>query len=155
MTREKAAERLKVILEEATEDEYAVCYVTSDDAESLDMAIKALDQTDVTDINVGDMISRTQAIDAIGNVPDHNDGMVYEALSHAQRDVSLLPSVEPERKIGRWEWVQYDSNPNIGNWHCTECRNIVIKGVKKEKKGAVFPLYTHCPNCGAKMEVNG
>lgn len=69
-------------------------------------------------------------------------------------DLSDIPSVEPERKIGRWEWVQYDSNPNIGNWHCTECRNIVIKGVKKEKKGAVFPLYTHCPNCGAKMEVN-
>ena len=46
MTREEAAERLKAILEEATEDENAVCYVTSYDADTLEMAIKALEQTE-------------------------------------------------------------------------------------------------------------
>ncbi len=44
MTREEATERLKMILEEATADENAVCYVTSDDAGALEMAIKALEQ---------------------------------------------------------------------------------------------------------------
>lgn len=44
MTREESAERLKMILEEATADEDAVCYVTSDDADALEMAIKALEQ---------------------------------------------------------------------------------------------------------------
>jgi len=43
MTREEAIEKLKAILAEATEDEDAVCYVTSDDADALDMAIKALE----------------------------------------------------------------------------------------------------------------
>ena len=44
MTRKEAIEKIKMILEECTEDEYAVCYVTSDDADALDMAIKALEQ---------------------------------------------------------------------------------------------------------------
>ncbi len=43
MTREEATERIKIILAEATEDEYAVCYVTSDDADALVFAIKALE----------------------------------------------------------------------------------------------------------------
>lgn len=45
-----------------------------------------------------DTISRQAALDAIGNVPDHDDGMVFEALSHAQRDVALLPSAQPEQR---------------------------------------------------------
>ena len=44
---------------------------------------------------MSDLISRQAAIDVIGNVPDHDDGMVWEALSHAQRDVALLPSAQP------------------------------------------------------------
>ena len=46
-----------------------------------------------------DCVSRQAVIDAIGNVPDHDDGMVFEALSHAQRDVALLPPVTPQIKI--------------------------------------------------------
>lgn len=41
-----------------------------------------------------DTISRKAAIEAIGKVPDYGDGMVFEAISHAQRDVALLPSVD-------------------------------------------------------------
>lgn len=58
---------------------------------------------------------------------------------------------------GHWEWVQYDYNPNIGNWHCSECRIIVVEGVKNKISGV--PMYKYCPNCGAKMmaesEVKG
>ena len=42
MTREEAISEIKNILEEATETENAVCYVTSEDAEALTMAIEAL-----------------------------------------------------------------------------------------------------------------
>ena len=40
----EAIEKLKDILEEATETEYAVCYVTSCDEEPLRMAIEALEK---------------------------------------------------------------------------------------------------------------
>ena len=50
--------------------------------------------------------------------------------------------------IGHWEWVQYDANPEIGNFHCSECRYIP----------AIFNLSAqrmhYCPNCGAKMHMS-
>ena len=44
MNSEEAISNLKMILDEATETDEAVCYVTSDDAESLILAIKALEK---------------------------------------------------------------------------------------------------------------
>lgn len=47
MTREEAAERIetiKMILEECIEGEDSVSYITSDDANAFDIAIKALEQ---------------------------------------------------------------------------------------------------------------
>lgn len=43
MTREEAVSNLKMILEEVTETDEAICYVTSNDAEALILAIKALE----------------------------------------------------------------------------------------------------------------
>ena len=43
MNREEAISNLKMILEEVTETDEAVCYVTSNDAETLILAIKALE----------------------------------------------------------------------------------------------------------------
>ena len=61
-----------------------------------------------------------------------------------------LPSVTPAEKVAHWEYVQYDGNPNIGNWHCSKCRAIVNyePTYKWEKK----PYHNYCPNCGAKMQ---
>ena len=42
MTREEAIDVLKDILEEATSDEDAVCYVTSEDVKAFNMAIESL-----------------------------------------------------------------------------------------------------------------
>lgn len=63
-------------------------------------------------------------------------------------DIEDLPSVIPQSKTGHWEWVRYDSNPNIGNWHCSECNMIVCGAIT-----AANPVYAYnyCPNCGAKM----
>ena len=63
MTRKEAIERIKSILEECIEDEYAVSYVTSYDADALDMAIKALKQEPCEDC-----ISRQAAIDALNGI---------------------------------------------------------------------------------------
>lgn len=66
-------------------------------------------------------------------------------------DVNKMPSVNPQKpKTGHWEWVQYDYNPKFGNWHCSECRCVVVECVGKEEKGGI-PLYKYCPQCGAKM----
>ena len=44
MTLEEKISRLKDILAEINEDENAVCYLTSEDNESIESAIKALEQ---------------------------------------------------------------------------------------------------------------
>ena len=108
-------------------------------------------------------INRQAAIDAIGNVPDHDDGMVYEALSHAQRDVALLPPVTPQPKIGHWilkhrthnAVKHYTGQDEMGETHtisvleryevnepyCSECGKL-----------AGDTSQDYCCSCGAKME---
>lgn len=66
-------------------------------------------------------------------------------------DIQKLPSVNPqEPKTGNWEYVQYDYNPRLGNWHCSECRCVIVACVDKNEKSGI-PLYKYCPNCGARM----
>lgn len=82
--------------------------------------------------------------------------MAIEALdqltSYEQTINKLTEAISNQApKIGRWEWVQYDYNPKLGNWHCSECRCIVVECVDKEEKGGI-PLYKYCPQCGAKMQ---
>jgi hypothetical protein len=114
----------------------------------------------------GDCISRQAVIDRINELievekkqgtDDWGYGRervnAYEAMLHFIKSEYLYSSVEPERKTGKWEYVQYDGNPKIGNWHCSECRRIVflLHSQKQNEK----PLYDFCPWCGARMEVNG
>ncbi len=53
----------------------------------------------------------------------------------------LEKALEQEPKTGRWEWVQYDANPEIGNFYCSECQYIPASS-----------NMNYCPNCGARME---
>ena len=85
-------------------------------------------------------------IDKLPALPDGNFAGNHSAL---KKLINMQPTVEPERKPGKWEYVQYDGNPKIGNWHCSNCRLIVNLGFE----GA--PYYHYCPGCGAKMEVDG
>lgn len=53
---------------------------------------------------------------------------------------------EKKRPRGKWIYFQYDANPQIGNWHCSECRQIApvdYFGHSIKSK--------YCPNCGAEM----
>lgn len=122
--------------------------------DALEMAIKVLKQEPCEDA-----ISRQSAIflanDLKQDLPDdaHLADMVMahnEGVLEYQTQLSLLPPVNPQAKTGHWEWVQYDYNPKLGNWHCSECRSVVIECVDKNDKGGI-PLYKHCPQCGAKM----
>lgn len=75
---------------------------------------------------------------------------VVDIHGKIEGDYDIIKKYE-EPKTGHWEWVQYDYNPKLGNWHCSECRNVVVECVSKEEKGGI-PLYKYCPQCGAKME---
>lgn len=103
---------------------------------------------------LGDCISRTEAIktiqqhgvgcfDADDFTPEQCERYVIKLLQN------LKPSVAIPNKVGHWEYNQYDGNPNIGNWHCSECRNIVSDMPTCMGK----PLYEFCPNCGCPMEI--
>lgn len=100
-----------------------------------------------TELNELDCISR-QALKDLGAEciakRDENGNLIPLG------SIDSLPSVSKE-KTGRWEWVQYDSNPNIGNWHCSECNRIVRGAIT-----AASPVYSYkyCPNCGARMVVD-
>ena len=54
-----------------------------------------------------------------------------------------LPSAE---RTGEWIWVQYDSNPELGNFHCSEC-NFIPACFNLARKHLNF-----CPNCGCRMK---
>ena len=110
---------------------------------------------------MSDLISRQAVIDRINKLievekkqgtDDWGYGRervnAYEAMLHMVENKYLYPSVEPERKTGKWEYVQYDGNPKIGNWHCSNCRVIVNSGFEGT------PVFNYCPICGTKMEVN-
>ena len=106
----------------------------------------------------GDAISRQAVLDIIAfedkwlfDANGHNAN-THIAFSGLESRVKALPSVSPQQRTGRWEWVQYDYNPKLGNWHCSECRSVVMECVDKNEKSYI-PLYKYCPQCGCKMEV--
>lgn len=81
---------------------------------------------------------------------DLNNGVIFTPWNKEFTE-ALTGILEQEQKTGHWEWVQYDYNPKIGNWHCSECRCIVVECVGKEEKGGI-PLYKYCPQCSIKMK---
>lgn len=115
--------------------------------EAFDVAIKALEQQ-----SCEDCISRESTVKRLCKVGDFMNekrsglGSPYiMAALFIQDNKDEFPSVTPTRPTGKWEFVQYDYNPNIGNWHCSECMNIVTN-----KEGGI-PKYEYCPSCGARM----
>jgi len=94
------------------------------------------------------LISEQKVLKTIDNLKANFTCYDFVTLDEVASHVKAIPSAEP--KTGHWEWVQYDYNPKIGNWHCTECRCVVVECVDKNEKGGI-PLYKYCPQCGAKM----
>ena len=83
-----------------------------------------------------------EAIEVLTSNVVENPELMYEALDMA------IKALEQQLKTGHWEWIQYDSNLIIGNWHCSECRTI-IPHMPEELDGT--PIYKWCPMCGAKI----
>ena len=93
----------------------------------------------------GEYISREAVMDCYKKWQPYMATRLHEF----EKELSELPSVAIPNKVGHWEYNQYDGNPNIGNWHCSECRNIVSDMPTCMGK----PLYEFCPKCGCPMEI--
>lgn len=140
MTKEEAWRRTKGYLYDVLSGEEA------------DEIIKAL--------SCGDTISRREAIKKFTynykgqRIPDYDcdNWPIQIDLITVRKYLRELPPVisQSKEKTGHWEYVQYDYNPKLGNWHCSECRCVVVECVNKEEKGGI-PLYKYCPQCGTKM----
>lgn len=110
------------------------------DKDVWEKAEKALEQE-----TYNDAISRKEVLNQIFYSTDNSGDVVLGSV--LRRRIENLPSVRPqEPKTGHWEWVQYDANPEIGNFHCSECRYIPASFNMSAQK------LNYCPNCGAKME---
>lgn len=133
MTREEARRRLGGILTEATEFENSVCYVTEEDREPLEMAIKALEQEFCEDT-----ISRKAAICCFFD----ENGYWYDPLK-VRNNIRELPPVTPKPKTGHW----IKSRDCYGNHHftCSECGNDIATQYADNLNDK------YCSECGAKM----
>ena len=86
------------------------------------------------------------ALNDLNNLLKADDIPIYYKPSI--KSVMETITMEKMPKVGHWEWVQYDSNPNIGNWHCSECRMIISHMPEKTDN---TPIYKWCPMCGSRM----
>lgn len=81
--KEEAIKKLKDILREATETDDAVCYVTSNDADALNVAIKLLERETKTDIldKIYDEINNIDSMTFVGNGSGCASDMKSECLA--------------------------------------------------------------------------
>ena len=100
---------------------------------------------------MNDLISRQDAIDSLAKfVPhaicDESTESYTNGLTDAYYLILQLPSVQPERKKGKW--IRHDEIKNVYGGICIECsecgEKYVVQHILDEK---------YCRNCGAKMEV--
>ena len=92
-------------------------------------------------MTIGGALSELNNLLKVDDIPFYYKPSIKKVIETIEQDAIEL-------RIGYWEWVQYDSNPNIGNWHCSKCRTI-IPHMPEETDNT--PIYKWCPMCGAKM----
>lgn len=91
----------------------------------------------------GDLISREEAIYALGERPLVWNDSDYDLGARAQYDYDVLalkelPSAQQERKKGRW--IDITKCGGAPLYKCSECGDLV------------FDESYYCPNCGADMK---
>ena len=90
---------------------------------------------------MSDLIYRQDALDCFHDWIDKR-GDVHTADEMSEyRAIEDLPSVQPERKTGRWKLQTIRGKELV---YCSECGF----GVHTEETRR----YSYCPNCGAEME---
>ena len=129
MTREEHIENLKAIASDMPSDKCA------DWIESLMAGVKALEQQPCEDC-----ISRQAVLD-LPRIKTHNvwGNVIYESVDVDA--VRQLPSVTPQPKMGRWEYIKKEDS-----YKCSLCGF----PCHKDNLGAIPTMY--CAGCGANMQ---
>lgn len=154
MSNEEAIKILKEVREEvlAKETELSKQVFENLGIKAIDLSIKALEQTELnpsynsvkTELKSSeDCISRTEALKH-SHIEYDDDGEGHRVIY--VEDIEDMPSVKLTRPHGEWIYVQYDGNKNIGNWHCSNCRQICIA------MHSMDDAFDFCPNCGCRMK---
>ena len=92
---------------------------------------------------MSDLISREKVFDVVSNWNDNESDI--ETLAFM---LSNIPTEEPERRKGKWEFV------GLQMFVCSECkhgfRQDWLMDWRTHNSEPIFPNF--CPNCGAEME---
>ena len=114
------------------------------------------------EMTMSDLMRREDAIDARVNLTCYGveeienlcNASVADAegwlggIRDAVTELESLPSVEPERKKGKWE-VQ----PSTGEdrpfiwWKCSECGHVIFSETERDRR----EFHAFCGRCGAEM----
>ena len=138
--REEVIKKLKDILEEATETDYSVCYVTSNDEDVLKLGIKILEQEPCEDC-----VNRQEVLDQTYLWSKDEFLRITNPFDYLRKRINSLSSVTPKQRTGKWIETGRDGYP-FPYWEaykCSECGGNAKAGKSK-----------YCPNCGAFM-TNG
>lgn len=115
--------------------------------EALDMAIKALERTELNPSYIGvkselepweDYISRAEALKH-SHIEYNDDGEGHRVI-YAE-DIEDLPPVIPELRVGHW--ITARTFMHHGEYYCDRCKCCSPNNEK----------WDYCPNCGSAMEV--
>lgn len=92
----------------------------------------------------GDAISRQAVLDLIEHYNSDGLGSVFYGYEQGVKfagAVNKLPSVSPKQRTGQWIKQNYG-----WNWQCSECGFVTPPSAKE--------IFTFCPKCGEKKEVD-
>lgn len=108
-------------------------------AEALDIAIEALQNLSKPNngLQGSELISIQMAIEHWGR---SSGNLTNDQIAELQREIESLPSAD--RPTG--EWVKRQIIGYVSFAYCSECGEPIIHG-------RTSPLWSYCPNCGAKM----
>ena len=109
---------------------------------------KRLDEIEIIPEPCKDVVNRQAEIDALVK----RTGLSWENLKiiHPMFCVlENLPSVQPERKTGRWIYGE-DDVAMCDGYHCSEC-GFFVPWDYKRKFIDYIEDYNFCPHCGADM----
>jgi len=151
MTKEEAIKELKELeyYNRPFDNSAEAAEVATRKAQAVDMAIKALEQTELnssynsinsikTELNELDCISRQSVLEKAYKIAGYDRNAYVVDVA----DIEALPSVSTE-KTGRW--IKRENE--FGLFECSVCKGGYIDQPTCMGK----PMFKYCPNCGAKM----